>query len=322
LQGALAATAVLVVAGCASNKSLLGERHAVELDGVPFFAQERYQCGPAALATVLNYSGVAVTPEQLVPLVYVPERKGSFQVEIKAATRSFGRLPYEPDTALTALLEEVAGGNPVLVLQNLGLSWLPKWHYAVVIGYDSTGDNLLLRSGTQKRRKESTRRFVRSWQLAGNWAMVALRPGQLPVTASADRYIDMLAASDGRIEPVAMVAALESGLEAWPTDANLLFAAANNARMQSDALAAATFYRRALKIAPTHSGTLNNYADLLREAACLASAQQQITAGLASADSRSPIYPVLQATAGEITAAASAHGATDSGKLCRALTEE
>ena len=37
----------------------------VEWTGVPFFPQVDYQCGPAALATVLGYSGVKVTPEQL-----------------------------------------------------------------------------------------------------------------------------------------------------------------------------------------------------------------------------------------------------------------
>ena len=29
-----------------------------------------------------------------------------------------------------------AGALTLLVLQNLGLSWLPRWHYAVVVGYD------------------------------------------------------------------------------------------------------------------------------------------------------------------------------------------
>ena len=35
-----------------------------------------------------------------------------------------------------SVLPEIAAGNPVLVLQNAGWSWLPVWHYAVVIGYD------------------------------------------------------------------------------------------------------------------------------------------------------------------------------------------
>src|SRR5437868_2835012 len=41
-------------------------RH-LELTQVPFFPQDEYQCGPAALATALSASGVKITPQELVP---------------------------------------------------------------------------------------------------------------------------------------------------------------------------------------------------------------------------------------------------------------
>src|SRR5690606_32243644 len=124
---------VLALGGCASapQSSNLRAAPPPDLDepfliqAMPFFAQDRYQCGPAALATMLGAAGVDVTPEQLVPLVYVPQRKGSFQVEMLAAARRFGRLAYPLEPRLDALLREVRGGHPVLVLQNLGLDWYP-----------------------------------------------------------------------------------------------------------------------------------------------------------------------------------------------------
>ena len=48
---------------------------------------------------------------------------------------------------LADLLQEVAAGHPVIVLQNLGLEWIPVWHYSVVIGYDLSRGQLVLRSG-------------------------------------------------------------------------------------------------------------------------------------------------------------------------------
>ena len=42
----------------------------LELRDTPFFPQEEYQCGPAALATVLAASGVAVSPDDLTGKVY------------------------------------------------------------------------------------------------------------------------------------------------------------------------------------------------------------------------------------------------------------
>jgi hypothetical protein len=65
----------------------------VELSGVPFFPQQQYHCGPAALAGIINYRGTMVVPDDIARLVYIPELEGSLQVEIAAATRQFDLLP-------------------------------------------------------------------------------------------------------------------------------------------------------------------------------------------------------------------------------------
>ncbi|MEZ5628642.1 MAG: hypothetical protein R3E34_14145 [Rhodocyclaceae bacterium] len=51
-----------------------------------------------------------------------------------------------PDT-LEAVMRETHLGNPVVVLQNLGLSWSPALLYAVVIGYDLDAAHFVLRAG-------------------------------------------------------------------------------------------------------------------------------------------------------------------------------
>ncbi len=98
-----------------------GVPQTVEMKTVPFFPQDDYQCGPAALATVLESSGVPVKPEQLVSQVFLPARKGSLQIEMLAAARQHGRISYELPPHYPALLREVAAGNPVVVLQDVGL---------------------------------------------------------------------------------------------------------------------------------------------------------------------------------------------------------
>ena len=62
-----------------------------ELVRVPFFPQRDYECGPAALAEVLTFSGVDRVPDDLVAAVYLPERQGSLQPEMIAAARKNGR---------------------------------------------------------------------------------------------------------------------------------------------------------------------------------------------------------------------------------------
>ena len=118
-----------------------------EIATVPFFAQEEYQCGPAAMAMALDRSGLRVTPAELTEKVYTASLHGSLQPALVAAARRLGRVAYVISTP-DALFREMAAGYPVIVLQNLGLSWVPVWHYAVVIGYDIPADDVLLHSGT------------------------------------------------------------------------------------------------------------------------------------------------------------------------------
>src|SRR5690606_8791127 len=59
---------------------------------VPFFAQQEYQCGPAALASVLHAADAPVSPDELVSEVWLPERRGSLAMELAAAARARGRL--------------------------------------------------------------------------------------------------------------------------------------------------------------------------------------------------------------------------------------
>src|SRR3569623_834586 len=138
---------------------------------------------PAALATVLAWSGSAVTSESLVNEVYVPARKGSLQPELLAAARRLARAPYVLRSDVADVLREVAAGHPVLVLQNLGLSWAPRWHYAVVVGFDLARERVVLRSGTEKRHEVSLALFERTWRRAHAWAVVVPPPAELPATA-------------------------------------------------------------------------------------------------------------------------------------------
>ncbi len=263
---ALALLALLTA--CASITPPPPDQTATELVEVPFFPQSEYQCGPAALATVLVHSGVTTTPGALVPEVYLPGRQGSLQLELQAAARRAGRIPYTLPGTAKALLAELESGNPVLVLQNLGLRSLPRWHYAVVIGYEPTRQRVILRSGTERRREERWPRFMASWERGEFWGLVIPPPGKLPASGTASRIGPELARQEALLEPAVALAAWERALEQWPEAADILFATANARRAQADAEGAAALYRRLLRTAPEHMAGRNNFADLLLGAAC------------------------------------------------------
>jgi ABC-type bacteriocin/lantibiotic exporter with double-glycine peptidase domain len=163
-----------------------GVPNTVELKSVPFFPQEDYQCGPAALATVLAYTGVPITPDPLVKQVFVPARKGSLQTEMLAAARTYGRVAYQLAPKYTDVLREVSAGNPVVVLQDVGLMspMFPEWHYAVVNGFDYPSGTIYLRSGRNPRQEMPFTYFEREWIPGKYWAMVVTPPDRIPATAT------------------------------------------------------------------------------------------------------------------------------------------
>jgi tetratricopeptide (TPR) repeat protein len=279
-----AAAVLLLLPGCATRPTLPGSGSPpLELTETPFFPQDAYQCGPAALATVLNSAGVAVQPDALVEQVYLPARQGSLQVELLAATRRAGRIPYRIDPELGALGAELAAGRPVLVLQNLGLGFLPVWHYAVVVGLDPIADEFILRSGTERRRHERAHAFLRSWQLADHWGFVALRPGQLPATVERTRYLEAVASAESHLPPQARREAYQAALARWPRDPVARFGLAYALHAAGDLANAEAAYRALIAERPRHVIALNNLAEVLATRGCHAQARQAASHALVMA---------------------------------------
>lgn len=257
----------LILAGCGSlpvenyrAASRLPTR--VELN-VPFYPQEHYQCGPAALAMVLAYDGLSVSPSDLARQVYLPGKEGALQVEMLAAVRRTGLLPYvlgdEPD----AMLVELAAGHPVVILQNLR-KLFPEWHYAVVIGYDLAKGEILLHSGVNRNLAMNLDDFDRSWAKAGRWAFVALPPTQLPGSADEADFVE--AAVD--LEPVSSKSAriaYRTALAKWPSNLIARIGLGNAAYARHDYVEAETEYRRAVVDHPDSGDAWNNLAQVLSD---------------------------------------------------------
>lgn len=237
----------------------------IELTATPFYPQQRHQCGPAALTTTLNWSGLNLTPDQLTPQVYLPGREGSLQLELIAASRRHLRIPYLLKPELSQLLAEVAAGHPVLVLQNLGLDMAPRWHYAVVIGYNLSQELIILRSGTVARMLTPIKLFERTWARGGHWALLTLPPGRIPATASESNYLLAVAALE-RLDAWPTVAnAYTAATQRWPNSEQAQFALGNAYYQLGELGKAENAWRQAIALKPSHSASLNNLAVLLTQ---------------------------------------------------------
>ena len=233
-----------------------------EVAGVPFFAQEDYQCGPAAMAMALGRSGLRVTPEELTEKVYTARLRGSLQPAMIAAARRLGRLAYVISTP-DALLREIAAGHPVVVLQNLGLDWVPVWHYAVVIGYDIPEGVVILHSGRDERLLTDWRVFENTWSRAGNWGLLVLRPEEMPATAKETAYVEAVIGLERAGSREVAARGYETALSRWPENLTALMGLGNSRYAMGDMIAAEGAFRRAAAAHPQSGAAWNNLADTL-----------------------------------------------------------
>ena len=306
-MGRLLPALIVCVSGCATvpdaARELPRTNVQVELTDTPFHPQERYQCGPAALTTILEASGAEVTLDDITDKVYIPERKGSLQLELLAATRTAGRLPYVIDTSLAAILAELDAGRPVLILQNLGVAAIPRWHYAVVIGINGTRDNVILRSGTDRRRETPIDLFLRTWSRGEFWAFVALPPGELPANVDRERYFSSVIGLEQANMFAAAAVAWETALRRWPADSTALFGLGNARLALNDVEGATHSYEELLAINPRLPVVRNNLAMALARQQRFDEALEEIDRALAL-DHDDVVEAVLLETRSEILAMA------------------
>jgi len=270
---ALGLVLTLVLGGCAftapQTDRLLTEWNSVtkakaEITTVPFFPDDKFYCGPASLAMVLNWTGDRVSRDALVPMVYTPGRKGTLQSEIITAARRRGRLAY-PVSTLKELLREVSSGHPVIVLQNLGLSWYPKWHYAVVVGYDLAEKNVILHSGVEKETPMPLRLFELTWARGDHWAVVVLPPGTLPESAVERNYLNAVVGLERAGQWEAAASAYQAALKRWPSSLAALIGLGNSRYEMRDLAGAEKAFLEAIHIHPTAAPAYNNLAQVLAD---------------------------------------------------------
>ncbi|WP_341890788.1 PA2778 family cysteine peptidase [Variovorax sp. YR752] len=283
---AILALLLALLAGCAVQTETLRRAPPaalaprVELAATPFFAQTEYHCGPAALATVLAAAGLAATPAALGEQIFLPARTGTLQIEMIAGARRHGAVATRLPGTLEAVLRELQAGHPVVVLQNLGLSWYPLWHYAVAIGYDLNTGDMLLRSGTTERLALPLSTFEHTWVRAGSWAFVALPPGRWPATAEEAAVVEAAVGFERAAPPAQAVLAYRSALQRWGGSLSLQMGLGNSLYAAGDKVAAAAAFEDATGLNPSSAAAWMNLASVRGEigqrAAALAAAREAV----------------------------------------------
>lgn len=217
---------------------------------------------------MLASQNVAVTAEELVPRVYLPEREGSLKVELVAAARQYGMLVYPLEPDLADMFSEIDAGHPVLVMQNLGFDWFPQWHFAVVIGYDPGEEELILHTDTRRANRQPVSVFYRTWERAGRWATVMLPAGDLPATAEPLTYLEAAHDLESTGQQAAAFSAYQGAFSRWPDQPAAALGMGNIAYAEQQWAQAAGHYLDVVATSPGFAPGWNNLAHALARAGC------------------------------------------------------
>lgn len=119
------------------------------VESVPFRAQEsRDDCGPAALASLLDHRGRHLSVAEVTRVVYTPALGGTLLPDLENFARSQGFSTRSGRGDLALLRRQIDAGRPVLIPVETGIWVATRPHYLVVFGYGEQG--FLAHAGTLK----------------------------------------------------------------------------------------------------------------------------------------------------------------------------
>ncbi len=138
---------------------------AYRIEGVPFFKQDRYQCGPSSLASVFAYYGKQVDISWIIRETYNENLKGSLITDLENFAEKTGFRTESGQGTPDTIKNSIRSRRPVIVLMDLGIWLAAKPHYIVVFGYDEKG--FIAHDGRNPSVLFEYPRFEKMWKKVG-----------------------------------------------------------------------------------------------------------------------------------------------------------
>ncbi|NIO05807.1 MAG: peptidase C39 family protein [Proteobacteria bacterium] len=140
------------------------------IENVPFHPQQRYQCGPASLAGVLNYWDVDISPEAIAGEIFSKSARGTLNADMMffAERKNLKARHYRGN--LEDVRMKIDSGYPLIVLVDDGFWIYQKNHFMVVVGYNA--DGVIANSRKTRLKYIPNKGFLRSWERTKFWTLL------------------------------------------------------------------------------------------------------------------------------------------------------
>jgi ABC-type bacteriocin/lantibiotic exporter with double-glycine peptidase domain len=140
------------------------------IENVPFYEQETYQCGPSALAGVLTFWHIPVTPEQIAEEIFSKSARGTLNLDMILYAQGKGLYAEQYRGNVESLKTDLDAGFPLIVMVDYGFSLYRQNHFMVVVGYSDQG--IIAHTGREKEEGIPWDDFLRSWGKTGYWTLL------------------------------------------------------------------------------------------------------------------------------------------------------
>jgi ABC-type bacteriocin/lantibiotic exporter with double-glycine peptidase domain len=172
-------TYVLLLYSC--SKETINSQITSSSDGtniiknVPFVRQKDKFCGPAAMASVMNFYGQNISQDQIAEEVYSPELKGALISDMGNFAREMGynaSIINGDENTLISLVDE---GIPSIILVDLGIWVLSVPHYYVVYGYNKSKETFIINTGFTSNKEMNFKDLDKEWEKMNRLMLIVRR---------------------------------------------------------------------------------------------------------------------------------------------------
>lgn len=159
-----------IISSCAAIPEVNQYKVSHLIKNVPFYLQQKYQCGPASLAGVLNYWGVGIPPEEIANGIYSKSARGTLDVDMILYPERKNLKARHYKGSLEDIKSNIDSGYPLIVLVDYGFWVYQKNHFMVVVGYDENG--IVANSGKDRLKSIPLKDFLKSWKKTNYWTLL------------------------------------------------------------------------------------------------------------------------------------------------------
>ena len=165
-------TFFLCFLSCATSTHL--DEHSVLhiIQSVPFYQSKAYQCGPASLASVLNFWGIAVSADDIAEEIYSESARGTLDVDMTLYAEGKGLIARQFKGSIEDIKRNIDMGYPLIVLVDYGFWVYQRNHFMVIIGYNEGG--VIVNSGSGHLELVAFKDLLRPWRRTNFWTLLII----------------------------------------------------------------------------------------------------------------------------------------------------